>query len=243
MPEPAALPGSFVLRIDQVGSFRILTAPQIEFSGPQAAPAPHRIRILGPLTRHHARLERHPQGYRLLPGDKPLRWSSQGNQSAQGLAERTTATGSPLQETACTSAPDSKLVQEPLWLRSRGSVELAEGITCQFLMNSPLCQSARLSIVPAERMMDRVEGIVLFDHLLILGPGPQTHICCPHWPQSALLSWNGHALQFRSGLNRENQHSGKTVDLALEFQRYYQQDEIGIYLEAENQPSELSPQG
>ena len=85
--------------------------------------------------------------------------------------------------------------------------------------------------------MDRVEGLVLFDHLLLLGPDPQAHICCPRWTQSAVLSWNGQQLQLRIGQAGENLFAGKSHELSLDVPRYYQQDEIGLYLEVDPAPS------
>ncbi|MEZ5951924.1 MAG: hypothetical protein R3C12_22475 [Planctomycetaceae bacterium] len=65
-------------------------------------------------------------------------------------------------------------------------------------MPSPLSLSAKLVVNPGDRLMDRVDGTILMDHLLILGPGEQSHVVCRHWQRAGALVHRDGEFWFRA---------------------------------------------
>lgn len=205
-----AIETSYLLRIDRVGSFQIVTGPRVMLGGPQSGAAPETIQILGPLSRQHAEIRRGGNGYRIEPVRGAVRLA------ADSIAE-TQHQGSLLAgETQC---------------RLKTAYELAGGIQCRLTVPSPLCHSARLQIDPVDRLRKPVDGIVLMDRLLVLGPGVQSHICCRHWSRSGVLVYQQGEFLFRSPIGLEGAGDGEKIDLQLPQRRYVHIDEIGFYLE------------
>ena len=52
---------------------------------------------------------------------------------------------------------------------------------------SPLSGTATLSLAPPHRFRHHVDGVLLVDQTVLLGPGPNNHIRCTAWEDSAVM--------------------------------------------------------
>ncbi|MBL4885344.1 MAG: hypothetical protein JKY95_12510, partial [Planctomycetaceae bacterium] len=71
-----------ILRIDRVGSFRLILSDQIILGGPAARQEQGVVRILAPLSSSHARIRRHAGGYSIEPLRGSVQLGSQVETSA-----------------------------------------------------------------------------------------------------------------------------------------------------------------
>jgi len=205
-----AIETSYLLRIDRVGSFQIVTGPRVLLGGPQSVPTPDTIQILGPLSRQHAEIRRGASGYSIEPVRGAVRVAS--DSQSETVHQASLLAG----ETQC---------------RLRSTYELGGGIGCRLSVPSPLCHSARLQVNPVDRLRNPVDGILLMDRLLVLGPGVQSHILCRHWSRSGVLVFQQGEFLFRSPIGLDGAGDGEKIDLQLPQRRYVTIDEIGFYLE------------
>ncbi len=223
----STIPDSFLLQIDRVGSYRLILADQVLLGNAGSASAPDKIQLLGALSREHAQIRRSLAGYTIRPVHGYV-------QSETRLASSLTAGN---QTSKNEAAPEQRAtVQETAILEERllvqgQQISLAPGISFCLQESSPLCRTALIQGLARDRMKDPVDGILLFDHLLILGPGPQANICCPHWPETGALIYRQGQFRFRSPLGQFVAAEAKTLDLEIPLQRYVGAEEMGLYLE------------
>lgn len=212
---------SYLLRVDRVGSYRLILSDVIRLGGPGASGRADLIQILGPLSREHAVLRRDRGVYLLSPAQGGIRiqedqavWPGSENLPASTNTQGTLLAGA----TVCTPGRQ---------------YEITSGITCRIEMPSPLSLSAKLVVNPGDRLMDRVDGTILMDHLLILGPGEQSHVVCRHWERAGALVHRDGEFWFRApvGVGVENGGGEEKIDLQLPLGRYVGSDEIGLFLE------------
>jgi hypothetical protein len=73
------------------------------------------------------------------------------------------------------------------------------GASCQlmFQQNVPVSTSARLDLVSGHRLPLALDAVLLMADTLVLGPGPQTHVCVPSLTQTLLLYRHGSGLGLR----------------------------------------------
>jgi hypothetical protein len=71
--------------------------------------------------------------------------------------------------------------------RSRELFWLENGVELEYVVPSPLSQTAVLRLTSDHRSAQGFDGVVLFQQTCLLGPAPQTHIRCPRWQETLLL--------------------------------------------------------
>ena len=213
------IPTDIIMRIDRVGSFRLILSDEVILSGPSGREEQSVIKIMAPLSSNHARIRRHSQGYSI----EPLRGSVQ-----LGLADNhSTNSQAPL------------LMEETYWSSNMQAV-LAPEIKLNLKIVSALSQSATLNISPENRLVDRVDGIVLMENMILLGPANNMHIPCPHWEQSAALIFRNDAFRFCTSTqllgdnfraDKQSTNKNQTIDETIKLNQHYDFDEFGFYLE------------
>ncbi|WP_146501536.1 hypothetical protein [Rubinisphaera italica] len=203
-----------ILRIDRVGSYRLVLSDEVMIGGPTGAGTSGQIALFSQLSTNHAVIARRTNGYTIRPA-----------QGAVSIKSQTTENGS-----LDVEKPENLLIQETC-LTNNCRASLGNQVTVSVRRKSPLSQTAVLEVDPLDRMVDRVDGVILMENLLLMGPGSQAHIRCPHWEQSGVLIYQQGRFHFRSPVGRETAAEQKMVDLSVPFDQHVEQDDFGFYLE------------
>ncbi len=218
LSQKTSLAEDVILRIDRVGSFRLLLKDTVTIGGPRHSGRPGHIALFSQLSAEHAELRRSTSGYSIHPVNGAVKRTS----VAPALENTRSASG---------DTEHGQLLIHEAALTNNCRVGLNSDVSLQVRCSSPLCQSAVLEIEPVNRLVNRVEGIVLMDSMLILGPGRRAHIQCPHWEQSAVLTAQGGEFRLRSALSLTQQVPAETFDIAVPFNQYLSIHDCGLYLE------------
>tara|TARA_R110002020_G_scaffold25245_9_gene82326 strand:- start:651 stop:1358 length:708 start_codon:yes stop_codon:yes gene_type:complete len=203
-----------ILRIDRVGSYRLVLSDEVTIGGPTGAGTPGQIALFSQLSTNHAVIARRTNGYTIRPaqGAVSIKTHSMENESLEA------------------GKPENLLIEETC-LTNNCRASLGNQVKVSVRRKSPLSQTAVLEVDPLDRMVDRVDGVVLMENLLLMGPGSQAHIRCPHWEQSGVLIYQQGQFHFRSPVGRETDAEQKMVDLPVPLDQHVEQDEFGFYLE------------
>jgi hypothetical protein len=70
----------------------------------------------------------------------------------------------------------------------------------RLLQPSPLCDSAVLTLSPPHRFDEHVDGVVLVNDTLLVGPGPDCHIRCRESSDRAILTRRDNRWLAKAGL-------------------------------------------
>ncbi len=203
-----------ILRIDRVGSYRLVLNDEVTIGGPTGAGVSGQIALFSQLSTNHAVIARRTSGYTIRP--------------AQGAVSIKTHT--PENEPVAAGKSDKLLIQETC-LTNNCRASLGNHVMVSVRRKSPLSQTAVLEVDPLDRMLDRVDGVVLMENLLLMGPGSQAHIHCPHWEQSGVLIYEQGRFHFRSPVGLGTTPEQKVIDIPVPFDQHIEQDDFGFYLE------------
>lgn len=217
---------SYLLQIDQVGSFRLILSDRIVFSGPNSTNSHETIQILAPLSKEHASIQRVSQGYTLKPIHglvlKTVRQAVEAGQAEQ-LGQQQTKPGE-----MSSQCP----ISESLLIQGE-ELTFPGGVSFRLWEKSPLCRTAVLEVSETDRLKDEVDGVILMDQLLILGPGRQTNICCSHWSFTGALVFRSGEFSFHllGGQSATENQAAEGLNLSIPLQQHVDYEEAGFYLE------------
>lgn len=170
------------LWIDGVGCWLLWLPESLTIGGPQPLDRSLTIAdlpLLADLKRRHATILRSGDSYHLI---------SHGHASLGNGAHSASAPG---------QAP--QLSEESrLELRSGIEFTLGRDVRWQFVIPTPLSNSARLVCTSGHRPAERIDGVILLEQLCQLGPHPDHHIHCPRADTSLILYRKGGQLWCRS---------------------------------------------
>ena len=203
----------FVLRVDRVGSYRVIATSEMTIGGPAQANRAGHLALLAPLSSVHASIRRSETGYTISP--------RQGAVALEG----------PTSPANVTRTPQQILLMQETYLSSQTKVQLGPKTTLTLDQPSPLSRTAILKISPAGRTMEQLNGVVLLDQLLLIGAGSNVHINSPHWQETGVLIYRNGTVRFRSSMGLSPESSREVVDVELPWSRHWEWNEIGIYLE------------
>ncbi len=96
------------------------------------------------------------------------------------------------------TAVDGRPVDEPTPLADGSEIELRSGVKLRFRQPSLLSTTCRLDFVSGHRPKWSIDGVLLVQDTLLLGPGDQNHVVCRDWPESVILSRRNGVLHCRS---------------------------------------------
>ena len=203
-------PSGVILRIDRVGSFRLILADRVVLGGPGADDDV--VKIMAPLSSRHACIRRNTNGYSIEPLRGAVEMRSKPNQKNE-----------------------SRLLLGETYFGNNAQAMLTPEVGVRLEVVSPLSQSARLTITPSRRLDQGLDGLVLMENMILLGPGEKMHIPCEHWEQAGALIFRDGSFRFCTpvGLgNHEKEGAGRAIDEPINLMQHYCFDEIGFYLEA-----------
>ncbi len=209
-------PPGVILRIDRVGSFRLILADQVILGGPSSREE-NVIRIMAPLSSRHACIRRNTNGYSI----KPLR----GAVEMRANSDQKNAN----------QKKEARLLLGETCFGNNAQAMLTSEIGVRLEIVSPLSQSARLIVTPERRLDQGLDGLVLMEKMILLGPGGKIHIPCEHWEQAGALIFRDGSFRFCApvGLGSLGKNeTGETIDEPINLNQHYCFDEIGFYLEA-----------
>lgn len=89
-------------------------------------------------------------------------------------------------------------IDEPTPLSDGALIEMRNGVTLRFRQPSMLSTTARLDFVSGHRPNWSIDGVLLVQDTMLLGPGDQNHVVCRDWPESVILSRSNDVLTCRS---------------------------------------------
>ncbi len=199
-----------ILRIDRVGSFRLILEDQVVLGGPGSRDEDV-VRIMAPLSSRHARICRNTGGYSIEPLRGPVQLKARPNQNSE-----------------------SRLLLGEAYFGNNTQAMLTREIGLKLEIVSPLSQSAKLIVTPERRLDQGLDGLILFENMILLGPGNKMHITCDHWEQTGALIFRDGTFRFCTpvGLGQQNQQeSFQTINEEVNLNQHYCFDEIGFYLE------------
>ena len=208
--EQMSLTQGVILRIDRVGSFRLILEDQVILGGPGAVDEDV-VKIMAPLSSRHACIRRNTSGYSIEPIRGAVEMKSKPNQKNE-----------------------SRLLLGEAYFGNNTQAMLTPEVGVKLEIVSPLSQSARLTVTPARRLDQGLDGLVLMENMILLGPGQKMHIPCEHWDQTGALIFRDGSFRFCTpvGLGSlENNGAGQTIDEPINLNQHYCFDEIGFYLE------------
>lgn len=213
----------FILRVDRVGSFRLILGEAVTIGGPRRAGEAGHVALYGQLAGEHAVLRRTESGYFFGP--------RRGAVSVVSSDE----TG---------SGPDSgleRLLIQETCLTNDCTARLDRQVRLKVRMISPLSQTALVEIEPGDRLVDRVDGLVMMENLLLLGSGSRVHVRSPHWNSTGALVYQAGEFRLRSpvgpGVAGSSVGSGDgedetpVVDVEVPVGEHVVAGEFGLYLE------------
>jgi len=97
-----------------------------------------------------------------------------------------------------TTQIDNRAVDRQTVLPDDCEITLGDSVRLGFCATTPLSVSARLSFNSEHRPAVPIDGVILMAHTCLLGPGPENHVPCPHWPASVVLVRNHKGLAVKS---------------------------------------------
>jgi len=203
-------PQGVILRIDRVGSFRLILADQVILGGPGSSEESV-VKIMAPLSSRHAFVRRNKSGYSIEPLRGAVEIKSKLNQKNE-----------------------SRLLLGEAYFGNNTQAMLTPEVGVKLEVVSPLSQSARLTVTPSRRLDQGWDGLVLMENMILLGPGHKMHIVCEHWEQAGALIFRDGLFRFCTpvGLvNLDKDETGQTIDEPINLNQHYCFDEIGLYLE------------
>ncbi len=209
--EQMSLAQGIILRIDRVGSFRLILDNQVVLGGPGAL-GDEVVRIMAPLSSRHACIRRNRAGYSIEPLRGSVEIKSKPNRKNE-----------------------SQLLLAEAYFANNTKAMLTPDVGVKLEIVSPLTQSARLTVTPAHRLDQGLDGLILMENMILLGPGRNMHIPCDHWEQAGALIFRNGSFRFclpiGLGNTENNDKTGQTIDEVVLLNRHYCYDEIGFYLE------------
>lgn len=141
------------LWVDGVGAYLVRFGDRLSIGGPVGDTD---LVLLANLSRHHAEIVRHGEGYVLEP-------HARCRVEGRDVTERTL-------------------------LADGHVIELNEGVKLRFRQPSVLSTTARIEFASDHRPDWSVDGVLLVQETLLLGPGDQNHVVCREWPESVILT-------------------------------------------------------
>jgi len=195
-----------ILRIDQVGSFQLILSDQVVVGGAGSCEKGV-IKIMAPLSSCHARIRRQTGGYSIEPLRGPVEMKTGSSQN-----------------------PDSQLLISESYFGNGKQAMLTPEIGLELEVVSPLSQSAKLTVTPAHRLAQGVDGVILMESMVLLGPGKTNHITCSHWEQTGALIYRDGEFRFCIPVGVDDQERQR-IDEKLNRNQHYCFEEIGFYLE------------
>lgn len=203
-------PQGVILRIDRVGSYRLILSDQVILGGPSS----HEqgvIRIMAPLSSRHARICRKRNGYSIEPLRGAVEMKSTRNPNGE-----------------------SQLLLGETYFGNNTQAMLTSELGVKLEAVSPLSQSARLTVTPDRRLEQGLDGLILMENMILLGPGQNMHIPCEHWERAGALIFREGAFRFCTPIGLGNlgeTGTGSSIDEPINLNQHYCFDEIGFYLE------------
>ena len=85
-------------------------------------------------------------------------------------------------------------VQEKLFLTGDRELELGSSVKVRFRLPSVLSMTATLDFVSDRRPSHTIDGVILMEDNLLIGPSRDNHIRCPNWSEAVLLYRRGEQL-------------------------------------------------
>jgi tetratricopeptide (TPR) repeat protein len=116
-------------------------------------------------------------------------------------------------------------------LRDGDELLLGDSVRLRFRQPTAVSTTARLEFVSRHRLPWAVEAVLLLSDTCVLGPGPQSHVTCPHWDTTVVLYrqseelWcrtdgaleiDGRAVGQRGALPEKAKVRGETFSFSLE---------------------------
>jgi len=98
---------------------------------------------------------------------------------------------------------DGHVLVGPTVLVDGAIIELGDSVRMKFHRPHALSATALLTLESHHKTEPAVDGIVLMSESCILGPQPQSHICCRDWSDDFVLFRRGDDLQFRTSASVE----------------------------------------
>lgn len=100
---------------------------------------------------------------------------------------------------------DTKIGERPLHqkaqLRAESRITMSNRVVLGFRVPTALSSTAVLDFESDHRPPQSIDGIVLADKNVLLGPGRENHIVCSHWQDSVVLFRRNEQWMCRSKMN------------------------------------------
>lgn len=93
---------------------------------------------------------------------------------------------------------DGRAVSDMSLLGQDSRIDLGHGVRLVFRRPHALSGTARLDYASHHRTQPSSDAVLLMSDSLILGPKPQSHVVCRHWPKEVILYRHDNALYCRA---------------------------------------------
>jgi hypothetical protein len=78
-------------------------------------------------------------------------------------------------------------ITAPSWINDGSLLEFGPALKMRFSRPHPLSATARLDYISHHRTQPSSAAVLLMADTLILGPSPNNHVVCRHWPHDVVL--------------------------------------------------------
>jgi hypothetical protein len=93
---------------------------------------------------------------------------------------------------------NGQAIAQASWLNDGALLELGPALKIRFRRPHPLSATARLDFVSHHRTQPTAAAVILLSDTCVMGPGPQNHVICRHWPHDVVLFRQHGGLHCRS---------------------------------------------